>query len=366
VTLLASAPSAYWYLTRGSGVVTLVLLTVSVALGVLTSVRWRSKGLPRFLVSGLHRNVTLLAVAFLAIHVVTTLLDAYAPIGLQDAFVRFLSPYRPVWLGLGALSCDLLIAVVVTSLLRARLGYRVWRLTHWLAYASWPLALVHSLGTGSDARTSWLPLVAFTCVGLVTLSVILRLLHGPGDLALRGMSAGAAIVVPLAIVLWYQGGPAQRGWAARAGTPATLLSSSTAAAASSTSATVKKAAVATPRMPASFDARLAGRLTETASDAQGLVTVRIDTTVRGGVHGTLRLALRGFPTDNGGVTMTASGVAFAAKGSPLFEGSITGLDGTQVAAAVSSGSAGTYQLSLDLQVNASTNSVTGTVHGERA
>ncbi|HLK44818.1 MAG TPA: hypothetical protein VKT18_02465, partial [Acidimicrobiales bacterium] len=127
MSLLASSGSAYWFLTRGSGVVTLVLLTVSLTLGVLTSVRWRSARLPRFVVSGLHRNVTLLAVAFLAIHVVTTLLDAYAPIGILDVFVPFFSPYRPLWLGLGALSCDLLVAVVFTSLLRARLGYRTWR-----------------------------------------------------------------------------------------------------------------------------------------------------------------------------------------------------------------------------------------------
>jgi len=360
MTLLASSPSAYWYLTRGSGVVTLVLLTASVCLGVLTSVRWRSTRLPRFLVSGLHRNVTLLAVAFLTIHVVTTLLDAYAPIGLRDVFIPFLSPYRPVWLGLGALSCDVLIAVVATSLLRVRLGYRVWRTTHWLAYASWPLALVHSLGTGSDARTSWLPLLAFACVGAVALSIFARLLHGPGDLAVRGMTAGATIAIPLAIFLWYQAGPAQRGWAARAGTPAALLSSSP-----KTYATVKKAVAAAPSLPTSFDARLAGTLTETASDAQGLVTVRIDTAVRGGLRGTLRLALRGFPTDEGGVTMTSSGVAFAVKGSPVFEGNIVGLDGTRVAAAVSSSSAGGYQLSLQLRVDATTNAVTGTVHGER-
>lgn len=361
MTLLASSPSAYWFLTRGSGVVTLVLLTASVCLGVLTTVRWRTTRLPRFLVSGLHRNVTLLAVAFLAIHVVTTLLDAYAPIHLQDAFIPFLSSYRPIWLGLGALSCDLLIAVVVTSLVRVRLGYRVWRLTHWLAYASWPLALVHSLGTGSDARTSWLPALAFASVGLVMLSVGARVFRGPGDLAVRGMSAGALLAIPVAIFLWYQSGPAQRGWAARAGTPATLLASS-----SKTFATVRNTVTVAPQVPSTFDATLNGAITETPSDAQGLITLRIDTAVNGGLNGTLRLALRGFPTDGGGVNMTASGVAFAAKGSPVFEGSITGLDGTLVAAQVTSSSGGTYNLTLDLNVNAATNVVSGTVHGERA
>ncbi len=362
MTLLGSA-SAYWFLTRGSGVVTLVLLTASVCLGVLTTVRWRTSRLPRFLVSGLHRNVTLLAVAFLAIHVVTTLLDAYAPIHLQDAFIPFISSYRPIWLGLGALSCDLLLAVVVTSLLRVRLGYRVWRLTHWLAYASWPLALVHSLGTGSDSRTSWLPVLAFTCVGAVLLSVFARLLNGPGDVAVRGMLAGATLLIPVAIFLWYQSGPAQHGWAAKAGTPAVLLASRS----SKVSTTVKKTVVVSPTIPTSFTGRLSGALTESASDAQGLVTLRIDTAVRGGLHGTLRLALRGFPTDDGGVTMTSSGVAFAAKGSSsVFEGSIVGLNGTDVSAQVTSSSGGTYNLSLHLSVDGTTNAVTGTVTGVRA
>ena len=141
--LVAAAGSgrAMWYLTRGSGVVTLVLLTASICLGIAGAVRLRTRRLPRFTVAALHRNLTLLAVVFLGIHVATTLADGYTPIGWKDAFVPFLSPYRPFWLGLGALALDLLLALVITSLLRARFGLRTWRLVHWLAYACWPLAL---------------------------------------------------------------------------------------------------------------------------------------------------------------------------------------------------------------------------------
>src|SRR5581483_4150523 len=140
VSLLAAntSPSAFWYLTRGSGVVALLLLTASICLGIATTMRWRTNRMPRFAVAGVHRTVTLVAIVFVAIHVATTVVDGFAPIGWKDAVVPFLSPYRPLWLGLGAVAFDLLLALVITSLLRARIGYRLWRGTHWLAYASWP------------------------------------------------------------------------------------------------------------------------------------------------------------------------------------------------------------------------------------
>src|SRR5262245_46384001 len=149
-----------WYLTRGSGVVTLLLLTLSLCLGIAGTGRLKTARVPRFGIADLHRNITLLAVTFLGIHIATTVADSYAPIGLRDAFIPFVSGYRPIWLGLGALACDLLIALILTSLLRARLGLGAWRRLHWLAYACWPLALAHALGTGSDPRAGWLQVLA--------------------------------------------------------------------------------------------------------------------------------------------------------------------------------------------------------------
>ena len=133
--LIASAPSAYWYTTRGAGIVALLLLTASLVLGIVDLSRWRSERWPRFLLDGAHRTVSLLALAVVAIHVVTTLLDGYTQIGIRDAFVPFLTSYRPIWVGLGALAFDLLIAVALTSVLRQRLGHRTWRAVHWASYA---------------------------------------------------------------------------------------------------------------------------------------------------------------------------------------------------------------------------------------
>jgi predicted ferric reductase len=144
------SPSAYWYLARGTGAVALVLLTSSVVIGIVGTVRFASPRWPRFAIDAVHRDISLLVLVVLAIHIVTSVLDGFAPISLLDGVIPFVTPYRPLWMGLGTLAFDLLLAIAITSVIRRRLGYRAWRAVHWLAYASWPVAVLHGLGTGSD------------------------------------------------------------------------------------------------------------------------------------------------------------------------------------------------------------------------
>jgi methionine sulfoxide reductase heme-binding subunit len=146
---------ALWYATRATGLVTLLLLTVTVLLGILTTGRFATGNWPRFLTVGLHRNLSLLTVVFVALHVATTVVDTFTAIPLTAAFVPFSSSYKTFWLGLGAVALDLLIALVATSLIRNRLGVRAWRGVHWAAYACWPVALAHGLGAGTDRSTLW-------------------------------------------------------------------------------------------------------------------------------------------------------------------------------------------------------------------
>ena len=155
--------TALWYASRATGVVALTLLTAVVLLGIMVNRRGRLPGLPRFATTGLHRNLSLLAIAFVAVHVVTAILDPYVTIGWAAAVIPFTSPYKPLWLGLGAVSFDVLAALIVTSLARARIGRRTWRAVHWLAYACWPVALVHGLGSSTDVRNGWLLAFAVGC-----------------------------------------------------------------------------------------------------------------------------------------------------------------------------------------------------------
>jgi sulfoxide reductase heme-binding subunit YedZ len=178
IALATAGPTAYWYLTRGTGTVALVLLTLSVALGVANVRRVRTPSVPRFVLDAVHRDVSLLAVVFVGLHILTSVLDGYVSIRLIDAVVPFGSAYRPFWLGLGAVAFDLLLAVAITSLLRRRLGHRIWRATHWAAYASWPVALIHALGTGSDAGAGWMVAILVGCAGVVAAAVLFRTLAG--------------------------------------------------------------------------------------------------------------------------------------------------------------------------------------------
>jgi methionine sulfoxide reductase heme-binding subunit len=229
--ILASS-EAVWYLTRASGFVALILLTGSVVLGVLAMAQFRTTAWPRFVTQALHRNVSLLAVCFLAAHIATTVLDGFAPIGWLDAVVPFISNYRPIWLGLGALSLDLTIAIIVTSLLRRRVGYRAWQMVHLTSWLAWPVAMLHSLGTGSDTQNGWGQLVYIACAAAVLVACWCRLAIGwPANAGARVLAGIASVVLPILIIGWALAGPLQAGWAKRAGTPASITSSSTSSAA---------------------------------------------------------------------------------------------------------------------------------------
>jgi predicted ferric reductase len=168
-----------WYATRAAGLVCLVLLTASTVLGVLNSGRLTSKRWPRFVIQGLHHNIALLALAFLALHIVTTVLGTFTPIDLTDAFVPFASPYHRLFLGLGATACDLLLVLIATSLVRQRIGQRLWRTVHWAGYACWPVAIAHSIGGGTDTGKGWdlaLTLLCLACVGASMLYRAIRLI----------------------------------------------------------------------------------------------------------------------------------------------------------------------------------------------
>ncbi len=169
--------TAFWYASRATGIVALLLLTAVLVLGILVNRQGRLPGLPRFAVTDIHRNLSLLAVTFIAVHVLTAVLDTYVHIPLLSAVIPFASGYERLWLGLGAISLDMMLAMIVTSLVRGRLNRVLWRAIHLLAYASWPVAFAHSIGSSKDLRHGGMLDMAIGCALIVTVAVIWRLAH---------------------------------------------------------------------------------------------------------------------------------------------------------------------------------------------
>ncbi|WJK39547.1 ferric reductase-like transmembrane domain-containing protein [Solwaraspora sp. WMMA2056] len=155
---------AGWFVARGTGVMALILLSVVVVLGVGSRSGRPAFGLPRFAVSLVHRNAALLSIGLLTVHVVTLLFDPYAKLRVYDLFVPFGAEYRPLYMGMGTVASDVMLVLVVTSLLRRHLRPRLWRALHWLAYASWPAAFGHSIGTGTDSGELWMLAVSAVCL----------------------------------------------------------------------------------------------------------------------------------------------------------------------------------------------------------
>lgn len=169
-----------WYLSRASGVVSVMLFTAVVVLGALTAGRRRPHGGGATIVIALHRWLSLGLVAFLAVHIVTAIADGYVSIGWLATVLPFTSGYETLWVGLGTIAFDLMLAVVITSLLRHRLPERLWRLVHWAAYASWPIALVHGFAMGTGDQPV-LRVVTLVCAAVGAAAVLWRVLATHAD-----------------------------------------------------------------------------------------------------------------------------------------------------------------------------------------
>ncbi len=169
----------HWYAIRAAGAMTLILFSATIVLGLVNRSRVATDRWPRFVIDRVHRNVALLAVVFLAIHIITAVTDGYVSTPLLAVFLPFAHSYHPLWVGLGSVACDLLLAIAITSLLRVRLGYRSWRAIHWLGYLAWPVAVAHGIGNGTDHWTVWMLAIDVGCVSAVLTALAVRVVSVP-------------------------------------------------------------------------------------------------------------------------------------------------------------------------------------------
>jgi DMSO/TMAO reductase YedYZ heme-binding membrane subunit len=361
--LAAAGPSAYWYLTRATGVVSLVLLTASVVLGLLGPLRISAPPRwPRFAIDSLHRDLSLLVVAFLVIHILTSVLDKFTSISLVNSLIPFTGTYRPLWLGFGALSFDLIVALVITSLIRRRLGYATWRAIHWLAYVSWPVAVLHGLGTGSDTKAWWSLALTIACVGAVAAAMWWRIQAAGGE-RLRTPALIATALTPIGLAVFTLAGPLQKGWAKKAGTPATLLAPTAAAAvatAPAAPAATHRAAAARTTLKIPFTAALNGTVAQ--STVPGGAIVDLALRMSGGARGRLRVRLAGAPIAGGGLSLTGSQVVLQATGLPsVMIGQVTSLAGQRFDARVRGATGAGMYLHANLNIDGTSGTATGSL-----
>lgn len=180
-----------WFATRGAGIVSLLMLTASAALGLVTVTRFQAAGWPRFFNYEMHRRVSLLSVAFLATHVLAAVFDPFTKLGLAAAIVPLASSYRPLPVALGVIALYLFVALIATSLLRRHIPQRAWRTIHWASYLMWPLALAHGITSGSDAAAPWMLAVDAVCLAVASGALAWRWL----DRATITPAAGASRAV---------------------------------------------------------------------------------------------------------------------------------------------------------------------------
>jgi sulfoxide reductase heme-binding subunit YedZ len=191
-----------WSLSRATGLVLLVLLSVTLAIGMLATARRTPSWWPRFATAALHANLALLSLGLLVAHLGLTVMDGFVDISLVGALVPFTADYEPVWTGLGSLAALLLVAAAVTAGVRRFLPAAVWRRTHYVTHLAWPVSVVHGLGVGTDTASTGSAALTLGCVGLVTFATVLRFTASPGHGWAAASARAAAVAFPVVVGIW--------------------------------------------------------------------------------------------------------------------------------------------------------------------
>jgi DMSO/TMAO reductase YedYZ heme-binding membrane subunit len=323
-----------WEIARAGGFVAYGLLTASVAIGLVLSLKWRSPRWTRFITNELHRFVTLLALVFVVIHTLMVAIDPFIRFTPAEVLIPFLSHYRPLWIALGIVAMDLLIAVYVSEWVRPHVGYRWWRRFHYLSFAVFILALVHGLGTGSDSRTPWAIGVYATSVVVVAALISVRALPGPGERS-QPIIALVTVLVVVAGGLWALDGPLQPGWNAIANDARGSGSASAAGpspGASSAPASTRPQSSPRPASGQAFSDAISGQLVQ-ADDGSVTLTATLKSSRD-------RLTIR-FPSGQGGqLAIDGATLSLQAPNGDTCGGALRGMDNNQIVAACQGASSG--------------------------
>lgn len=354
---MSALSNVIWYSVRASGFTAYLLVTLSVVLGLLLSMRWATARWPRLITNDLHNFVTLLSIAFGMVHGILAWIDPFTKFHLSEVLIPLVSHYRPLWMAFGIVALYLSIALVISTWLRPHLGYRLWRMLHAAAFAAFVFATIHGLGTGSDTQTVWAVTIYAVCVAAVLGLTAVRLARpvskkATGHPGLAALSVGAAVLLGV----WAYRGPLAAGWSVVAndghgsGSRVAALANDPLPASAPTS------------LPASFHARFTGTLI-TKRGGFDLATIVLQGYLSGGATGKLQVTVEGAPDQSGTLQVVSSQVLLGTTAGVLTaEGTLTSANGNTLEAtlkpAAGAGGPGTL---LTLTWTEDGTSVSGTV-----
>ncbi len=161
-----------WYITRSAGIIAYLLLWFSTVWGLALPSKLFDRLLPRASAYDFHQYISLLAIGFIFLHIGVLMLDRYLPYNLAQVLVPFLSPYRPIWVGIGVIGFYLTLLVTVTFYLRSRIGMKAFRSIHLLSLLAFAGSAIHGIYAGTDsALTATMWMYYLTSLAVVFLTV---------------------------------------------------------------------------------------------------------------------------------------------------------------------------------------------------
>jgi DMSO/TMAO reductase YedYZ heme-binding membrane subunit len=165
-----------WFVARASGLVAYALLTASVLAGLILKSKPFGRRLRAITAMEIHRTLSFLGLAAIGLHATALVLDKAAHITLSDLFIPGVAAYRPVWTGLGVISAELMVALIVSFPLRKVFGFKTWRKLHWASYGTFALAATHGITAGTDTGKSWTDAIYIGSLSLVAAAIAWRVL----------------------------------------------------------------------------------------------------------------------------------------------------------------------------------------------
>ena len=192
IAAMAAQAPGFWFVSRAAGIVSFILLWASTAWGISLSSKGVGGLVSAPLAFALHNVTSWLAVGFSVVHALSLLGDRIVPFTLGGILVPFSASYQPLLVGLGTLSLYAGVLVSVTFYMKQKIGYRSWRLIHYLSYFMFAAVTIHSIVLGTDTKGLAMQLLYIAAGGSVMFLTLYRFLTS-GAARVRGQRGQTAM-----------------------------------------------------------------------------------------------------------------------------------------------------------------------------